>query len=97
MPLKMKFKKLCFSVPSFWDIGEGKTDETGICCVALYDVFLETVNTQVEYQVFLQKEGRGDIWIREKHPGYFVVEGTPGLKFAWEAKAKQDGFEYERL
>ena len=50
-----------------------------------------------EYQVFLQKEGPGDLWIREKTSEYFVVEGTADLKFSWEAKAKQRGYEYERL
>ena len=33
----------------------------------------------------------------QKTQGYFVVAGTPGLPFSWEAKAKQKGFESERL
>lgn len=89
----------CYEMPSpmFGDVGEGETDENGECLVYLDDIFQETIAPGVEYQVFLQKEGRGDIWVEEKNPGYFLVMGTANLKFAWEVKAKQEGFEYERL
>lgn len=89
----------CYETPSplFGDIGEAVTDENGECYLFLDDVFTETVSTEIEYQVFLQKEGPGDIWISEKTPKYFVVKGTPNLKFAWEIKAKQKSYEYERL
>jgi len=63
----------------------------------LDDIFSETVRTDIEYQVFLQKEGRGDIWVESKNSIFFVIKGTPGLKFSWEIKAKQIGFEFERL
>lgn len=89
----------CYEMPSpmFGDIGEGVTDEDGICIIDLDDIFSETIAANIEYQVFLQKEGRGDIWVAEKHQNYFMVEGTPNLKFAWEIKAKQKDYEYERL
>lgn len=89
----------CYEMPSpmFGDIGEGVTDEDGICVIDLDDIFSETISANIEYQVFLQKEGRGDIWVAEKHQNYFMVEGTPNLKFAWEIKAKQKDYEYERL
>lgn len=83
--------------PIFGDIGEGITDENGECLISIDDIFSETARTNIEYQVFLQKEGRGDIWIEEKTPFYFLVKGTPKLKFAWEIKCKQTGFETERL
>ena len=85
------------SSPMFGDIGQGQTDENGKCYIDIGDIFSETVNAEIEYQVFLQKEGEGDIWISEKNPSYFVVKGTENLKFSWEIKAKQKGFEYERL
>ena len=47
--------------------------------------------------MFYQKEGPGDLYVLQKTQGYFVVAGTPGLPFSWEAKAKQKGFESERL
>lgn len=89
----------CYEMPSpmFGDIGEAETDETGECYIYLDDIFSETVSAQIEYQVFIQKEGQGDIWVDSKEPAFFVVKGTPNLKFAWEVKVKQKGYEYERL
>ena len=83
--------------PMFGDIGEAETDKSGVCYIYLDDVFTETINTGIEYQVFLQKEGQGDLWVDSKEHAYFVVKGTPGLKFSWEIKAKQRDYEYERL
>lgn len=89
----------CYETPSpmFGDIGSGITDENGFCLIDIEDIFSETISTDVEYQVFLQKEGRGDLWISEKHNRYFIVEGTPNLKFSWELKAIQKDFEWQRL
>lgn len=89
----------CYEMPSpmFGDIGEGQTDEGGECYVYLDDIFSETIAAGVEYQVFLQKEGPGDVWVQQKSFAYFIVKGTPNLKFAWEVKAKQKGYELDRL
>ena len=89
----------CYEMPSpmFGDIGEGETDENGDCYVCLDDIFLETIAAGMEYQIFLQKEGPGDIWVQEKASSYFLVRGTPDLKFAWEVKAKQKDYELDRL
>lgn len=89
----------CYEMPSpmFGDIGEAQTDENGECYLFIDDIFKETVTTNIEYQVFLQKEGRGDIWIEEKNEEYFVVKGTSNLKFSWELKARQRGYELQRL
>lgn len=89
----------CYEMPSpmFGDIGEGITDENGECFIAIGDIFGETVNADMEYQVFLQKEGNGDIWVEKKTKTYFQVIGTKKLKFSWEIKVKQKGYEYERL
>lgn len=82
--------------PMFGDVGEAKTDDSGICVVAIDDIFREVSRTDIEYQVFLQKEGQGDLWIDEKHPAWFTVRGTANLKFAWEIKAKQRDYELNR-
>lgn len=89
----------CYETPSpmFGDIGDGKLDDKGICYVYFDPVFLETVSTNLKYQVFLQKNGEGDIWVQEKEEEYFIAKGTPNLSFSWEAKAKQRGYEYDRL
>ena len=83
--------------PLFGDIGEATIDEDGFCYVDIDDIFTETIAGEVEYQVFLQKEGHGDCWVAEKAERYFVIEGTPGLKVAWELKAKQRDYELTRL
>lgn len=89
----------CYETPSplFGDIGEAVIDEDGLCYVDIDDIFSETIAEKIEYQVFLQKEGEGDCWIAEKSCRYFVIQGTPELKVAWELKAKQKGYELTRL
>ena len=81
----------------FSDIGECILDDTGECLIYIDDIFSETVNTTIEYQVFLQKEGQGDCWVEDKQKTYFVIKGTPNLKVAWEMKAIQRDYEYQRL
>lgn len=83
--------------PMFGDIGEAVTDENGEAIIDINDIFQETVSTNIEYQVFLQKEGKGDIWVQEKHETFFIIKGTENLKFAWEIKVKQRDYEYEKM
>lgn len=83
--------------PMFGDMGTAVTDENGICFIAIDDIFAETVNLNIEYSVFLQKEGPGDIWIDKKDTAYFVVKGTPNLPFSWEQKVIQKDYEHLRL
>lgn len=83
--------------PMFGDMGTAVTDENGICFIAIDDIFAETVNLNIEYSVFLQKEGLGDIWIDKKDTAYFVVKGTPNLPFSWELKVIQKDYEHLRL
>ena len=89
----------CYETPTpmFGDVGEGKTDETGKCMIYLDDVFVETIDTDVQYQVFLQAYGDGRVYVNERAPAYFVVCGTPGLAFGWEIKAVQKGYDTVRL
>lgn len=88
----------CYETPSpmFADVGEGVIDESGFCYVFLEPVFAETISTE-QYQVFLQKYGQGDCWVADRKGGYFVVQGTAGLSFGWELKAKQRDFDQYRL
>lgn len=88
----------CYETPTpmFGDIGEGAIADDGKCFIWLDPVFAQTITTD-QYQVFLQKYGSGDCWVAERKSGYFVVEGTPGLAFGWEIKAKQLGFDQRRL
>ena len=88
----------CYEMPTpiLGDIGSGKIGEDGKCYIDNCDILQEAANTEVAYFVFLQKCGKGDLWVSQKTPTYFVVEGTPGLSFAWEVKIKQTGYEYLR-
>lgn len=88
----------CYETPTpmFGDIGSGKIGEDGSCYLWLDPIFAQTIS-KYEYQVFLQKYGEGDCWVRERKSGYFVVAGTPGLSFGWELKAKQAGYDQLRL
>lgn len=83
--------------PVFGDIGTGKIGEDGLCYIYLDPIFFEFVTTSCEYQVFLQKEGPGDLYVSEKNLDYFVVAGSAGLAFSWEIKAKQRDYELVRL
>ena len=81
----------------FGDINEAVIGEDGEVKVELDEVFLETVNTTETYQVFLTKYGEGDCYVSERHEKYFVIKGTPNLSVGFEVKAKQRGYEKERL
>lgn len=89
----------CYETPKpyFGDIGEAALDDDGICYIFLDDIFVETINTECQYQVFLQKYGDGDLYVSERNVNYFVVKGTSNLSFGWEIKARQLGFESDRL
>lgn len=80
----------------FGDIGSNKLKD-GKCKIEIEEIFAETVNTNIEYQVFLQAYGNANIWVSERHQDYFIVEGTDDIEFGWELKAKRKGYEYTRL
>lgn len=88
----------CYETPTpmFGDIGEGTIGEDGLCYISLDAVFAQTVVTQ-QYQVFLQRYGEGECWVKERKGAYFIVQGTPGLAFGWEVKAKQRDYDQLRL
>lgn len=88
----------CYETPTphFGDIGSGEISEDGKCCIDIEDILKEMINTEMQYYVFLQKCGEGDLYVSECFPDYFIVTGTPGLRFFWELKAKQKGYEYNR-
>lgn len=83
--------------PIFGDIGEASISEDGTCLIDIDDIFQESTNVCIEYYVFLQKEGDGDCWVDKKEQAYFIVKGTPGLKFAFEIKARQADYEHMRF
>ena len=89
----------CYETPSpmFGDVGEGIIDDNGECIIYIDDVFSETIDTQIVYQVFLQSYGKGECYVSERNSSYFVVYGTPLLNFGWEIKGVQLGYDSIRL
>ena len=83
--------------PMFGDVGEGTIGVDGKCYISIDPIFLETIASGCKYQVFLQKNGKGDVWVSERHETYFVVEGTESLNYSWEIKARQKDYEYDRI
>ena len=83
--------------PTLGDFGGGIIGKDGMAIISIDDIFQESTETEIEYYVFLQNEGEGQSWVSEKSDTYFVVKGTPGLRFAWELKAKQKNKEYIRF
>lgn len=96
------FGRVCLSAYEtagsyFGDLGNGILDEEGICYIFFDKCFLSTVNTEFDYFVMLQKYGQGDIWVEKREKEFFIVKGTPNLKFVWEVKCKQRGYEVDNL
>ncbi|MBU5254192.1 phage tail protein [Lysinibacillus capsici] len=81
----------------FGDMGRGEVVE-GQCIIEIESLFKETVNTNIEYEVFLTPYGRGVIYVDpdDMTPDYFIVRGDD-IPFAYEIKAKRLGYEDVRL
>lgn len=84
----------------FEDFGTAMTDAEGFCEVQLDDMFLETVNTDYDYYVFLTPysddySAKAAIYTKNKHG--FIVCGTPYTRFDWRVSAKQRGYERIRM
>lgn len=67
------------------DVGNGQI-VNGICRIEMPSILKRIRNIEKEYEVFISKYGRGDIWVNEKHNDYFVVEAENDIKFAYEIK-----------
>lgn len=60
--------------------------------------FSDVINTDYEYQVFLQIYGEGSICVLSRDKTSFTVQSSvPNLPFAWEIKGKRRGYEDDRL
>jgi hypothetical protein len=89
--------------PESWfeDAGSGQLSG-GEAVVNIESVFGETINTGVEYHVFLTPNGdcKG-LYVAQKSAGSFVVKelggGTSSVAFDYRIMAKRKGFEQVRL
>nr|WP_255723594.1 phage tail protein [Sporosarcina sp. ACRSL] len=81
----------------FGDIGRGEVTD-GECVIHIDSLFAETVNTDIQYEVFLTPYGKGQIYVDPDGmtPDSFTVKGDD-IPFAYEIKAKRKGYEDVRL
>ena len=82
----------------FGDIGESNTGDSGQVVIGIDRIFNETVNTNVQYQVFITPYSDAHVWVEQRHNNRFVVKSDkPNTEFGWELKAKRKGYEDHRL
>lgn len=82
----------------FGDIGESNTGDSGQVVIGIDRIFNETVNTNVQYQVFVTPYSDAHVWVEQRYHNRFVVcSDKPNAEFGWEIKAKRKGYEDHRL
>lgn len=80
------------------DIGRNFTDENCQVWIPIDEIFSDTVNTDLSYEVFLQVYDNARVWVSDfKSDAFLVCSDKPLVRFAWEIKAKRRGYESERL
>lgn len=80
------------------DIGTAETGEDCTVVIPIEEHFSDVINTDYEYQVFLQIYGEGSICVVSRDKTSFTVQSSvPNLPFAWEIKGKRRGYEDDRL
>lgn len=82
----------------FGDIGENNTGANNKVIVGIDQLFGQTINTDVQYQVFITPYSKAHLWVSQRLKDRFVVESDqPNAEFGWELKARRKGFEHTRL
>ena len=81
----------------FGDIGTTILDDEGYSFVYIDNIFTETVNTNINYHVFLSVYGDGLARVVKRTPTYFIIKGTANIEVGYEIKAKRKGYEDYRL
>lgn len=69
-----------------------------ICKVIIDDYIQETINTEMAYNVYIDKMGFGDYAVLEedRFKDYFLVKSDRPLKFKYKLEGRRKGFENER-
>lgn len=82
----------------FGDLGTGNTGSQKRTVIGIEKLFNETVNTNIEYQVFVTPYSNARVWVSDRQPDRFIVESdVPNACFGYEIKAKRKGYENTRL
>lgn len=80
------------------DIGRAITQDSCQVWVPIEELFSDTVNTDIPYEVFLQVYENAKVWVTDfKSDAFLVCSDRPFVRFVWEIKAKRRGFENDRL
>ena len=80
------------------DLGRNYTRDDCEVWVGIDELFSDTVNTDIPYEVFLQAYSDATFWVEDfKSDKFLVKSNKPMSRFAWEIKAKRRGYENERL
>lgn len=82
----------------FSDVGRAKL-KNGKCIIRMDKKFLETVNTNVQYEVQTWVYGNGIVWVEpsEMYPQYVIVRGANDIEFGYNIMAKQKDYETARM
>ena len=83
--------------PYFADIGSGTVGEDGMVTIFFDPVFEETIETNMEYQVFLTRTSEAQTEWVDKQAGYFIVHGEPGATFDWMITCHQREYGASRM
>lgn len=80
------------------DLGRNYTREDCEIWVHIDELFSDTVNTDIAYEVFLQAYSDATFWVEDfKSDKFLVKSNKPMSRFAYEIKAKRRGYEEDRL
>lgn len=83
--------------PYFSDIGSGIIDDSGKTVIEFEDIFSETIETDIPYQVFITPTSELNCRCIKKERGRFTMSGDPGATFDYMICAKQKGYANVRL
>ncbi len=82
----------------FGDIAKTNTGASKRVKIMIDPLFLETINTEIDYHVFVSSYDNGYAWVSEMAKDYFVIESNvPNLSVSYEIKAKRKQYENVRL
>lgn len=80
------------------DVGRSVTSSKCEIWVPIDEIFSDTVNLDIPYEVFLQPYDNAKVWVSDfKSDAFLVCSDKPNIRFTWELKAKRRGHEHERL
>lgn len=66
-----------------------------ICKVEIDEIIQECLNTQLPYNVYIDKKDFGDYRVDIKEPTYFIVESDKPIRFKYKLEARRRNFEKE--